>query len=1194
MFTHLHTHSEYSLLDGLCKITDLVAEAKKNGSNSLALTDHGSLYGAVEFYKESKAAGIKPIIGVEAYVAPQGRHSRLPGDNQPYHLVLLAKNKQGYHNLLKLVTLSHLEGFYYRPRVDRELLKQYNEGIIALSGCLAAEIPRAIAEGRLEDAREAAIWHSEVFEDYYLELQRHNSVDDLAAVNDELIKMSGELSIPLVATNDLHYVRSEDDQAQDVLLCIQTNSTLEDTNRMKMDGGSYYLKSEEEMRELFKDVPEAVENTTVIAQKCELDLEFNRLRLPQIDIPDNQTSFEYLESICRDGFKDLYGNENGDALERLEYELSVIKEMEFSDYFLVVWDIARYARDHNILIGVRGSAAASLILYCLNITDIDPLEYSLVFERFLNLERIEMPDIDLDIEDTRRDEILDYVMTRFGEDRVAQIITFGTLGPRAAIRDVGRVLGIPYSDVDEIARLLPNNTGNTNSKSLGEAIQENNELSEAYEKKPYVKQLIDTAQKLEGVSRHASTHAAGVVISQEPLSNVVPLQRPTRTGSDNSMPMTQWDMNTVAEVGLLKMDFLGLSNLSILGRTCDLIKSTHGVTIDLKTIPLDDPKTFELLCSGETTGLFQLEGAGMRRWIKQLKPENIQEISAMIALYRPGPMEHIPRFIDAKFGRIPITYPHEDLAELLSETYGVIVYQDQVLKIAQKFAGYTLGQADIVRKAMGKKILSIMSEERDGFVKGASKQGYSDNEATAVFDLIEPFAGYAFNKAHSVSYAYIAYQTAFLKANYPTEYLTCLFNSSLGQQDRMGIIAEECQALEIDVKPPSVSYSDHNFSIGFDDTKAFIRTGLTAVKNVGFNAVEKIIAEQQNNGPYQSLDNFIERADLRSLNRRGLESLIKAGALDDLGDRGTLEKSAEKILSLSIQESKRRDSNQGTMFDMMEGDTAIDMPGINLIQTSITEQEKGTWEKEMVGIYFTHNPFELLAGKINENTVGCSEISESYQGKKVSIIGIVVSKRTFPIRNGQTAMSVTIQDKTGSAEVTVWPDILRNTEEIWSINSPVSVYGKVRGQGERLTVSCESVQTLDMNHNNSNVSINDTPENQTNVSTSEEKPVTNAHNESENFDSRKNDQTDEPRHPFKVTLELKETDNKDLDINVLTKLLGTLREFPGEDLIHLNIIVAEERVDLLLPDKAQFNEILEEQLEAIIGQGKISIQRKLI
>jgi len=1194
MFTHLHTHSEYSLLDGLCKITDLVAEAKNIGSNSIALTDHGSLYGAVEFYKESKAAGIKPIIGVEAYVAPQGRHSRLPGDNQPYHLVLLAKNKQGYHNLLKLVTLSHLEGFYYRPRVDRELLKQYNEGIIALSGCLAAEIPRSITEGRLEDAREAAIWHREVFEDYYLELQRHDSVEDLTAVNEELIKMSRELSIPLVATNDLHYVHSEDDQAQDVLLCIQTNSTLEDTNRMKMDGGSYYLKSEEEMRELFKDVPEAVENTTIIAQKCELDLEFNRLRLPQIDIPDDHNSFQYLESICRDGFKDLYGNENEAALERLEYELSVIKEMEFSDYFLVVWDIARYARDHNILIGVRGSAAASLILYCLNITDIDPLEYSLVFERFLNLERIEMPDIDLDIEDTRRDEILDYVMTRFGEDRVAQIITFGTLGPRAAIRDVGRVLGIPYSDVDEIAKLLPTNTGTPGSKSLGEAINENNELSEAYEKKPYVKQLIDTARKLEGVSRHASTHAAGVVISQEPLSNVVPLQRPTRTGSDNSMPMTQWDMNTVAEVGLLKMDFLGLSNLSILGRTCDLIKSTHGVEIDLKTIPLDDPKTFELLCSGETTGLFQLEGAGMRRWIKQLKPENIQEISAMIALYRPGPMEHIPRFIDAKFGRIPITYPHEDLAELLSETYGVIVYQDQVLKIAQKFAGYTLGQADIVRKAMGKKILSIMSEERDGFVKGASKQGYSDNEATAVFDLIEPFAGYAFNKAHSVSYAYIAYQTAFLKANYPTEYLTCLFNSSLGQQDRMGIIAEECQTLQIEVKPPSVSYSDHNFSIGFDDTKAFIRTGLTAVKNVGLNAVEKIIEERQNNGPYKSLDSFIERADLRSLNRRGLESLIKAGALDDLGDRGTLEKSTEKILTLSIQESKRRDSNQGTMFDMMEADTAIDMPGINLIQTSVTEQEKGTWEKEMVGIYFTHNPFELLAGKIDENTVSCSEISESYQGKKVSIIGIVVSKRTFPIRNGQTAMSVTIQDKTGSTEVTVWPDILRNTEEIWSINSPVSVYGKVRGQGERLTVSCESVQILDMNHKNSNGDINETTANETIFSTSEEKPIIDARKESETFDSRQNDQTDEPRHPVKVTLELKETDNKDLDINVLTKLLGTLREFPGEDLIHLNIIVAEERVDLLLPNKAQFNEILEEQLEAIIGQGKISIQRQLI
>ncbi|MFL2640355.1 MAG: DNA polymerase III subunit alpha [Dehalococcoidia bacterium] len=1190
MFTHLHTHSEYSLLDGLCKITDLIDEARNLGSDSIALTDHGSLYGAVEFYRKSKAAGIKPIIGVEAYVAPNGRHSRLPGDNQPYHLVLLAKNKEGYHNLLKLVTLSHLEGFYYRPRIDRELLKQYSGGIIALSGCLAAEIPRAISEGRLEDAREAAIWHRDVFEDYYLEVQRHDSVEDLEAVNNELIKISSELSIPLVATNDLHYVHSDDDQAQDVLLCIQTNSTLEDTNRMKMDGGSYYLKSEEEMRELFKDIPQAVDNTAVIANKCELDLEFNRLRLPQIDIPENQTSFDYLESICREGFKKLYEPGNSSAVERLEYELRVIKEMEFSDYFLVVWDIAKYAREKDILIGVRGSAAASLILYCLNITDIDPLEYALVFERFLNLERIEMPDIDLDIEDTRRDEILDYVMARFGEDRVAQIITFGTLGPRAAIRDVGRVLGIPYSDVDEIARLLPN----TGAKSLNEAVEENAELSEAYEKRPYVKELIDTAKKLEGVSRHASTHAAGVVISQEPLSNVVPLQRPTRTGSDNSMPMTQWDMNTVAEVGLLKMDFLGLSNLSILGRTCDLIKSTQGIEIDLKTIPLDDAKTFELLCSGETTGLFQLEGSGMRRWIKQLKPENIQEISAMIALYRPGPMEHIPRFIDAKFGRIPITYPHEDLAELLSETYGIIVYQDQVLKIAQKFAGYTLGQADIVRKAMGKKISSIMSEERDGFLAGASNQGYSHNEATAVFDLIEPFAGYAFNKAHSVSYAYIAYQTAFLKANYPTEYLTCLLNSSLGQQDRMGVIAEECKTLGIEVKPPSVSYSEHNFSIGFDKNQAFIMTGLTAVKNVGVNAVEKIIGEQKNKGPYTSLENFIERADLRSLNRRGLESLIKAGALDDLGERGTLEKSAEKILNLSIQESKRRDSNQTTMFDMMEGNTTLDMPSINLIENNVTEEEKGTWEKEMVGIYFTYNPFELLTNNLDENTINCGDIGESYKGKAVDMIGIVISKRTFPIRNGQTAMSVTIQDTTGSTEVTVWPDILKNTEDVWNINSPVAIHGKVRGQGERLTVSCESVATLDINANNDkrNNKLQETEKQ--NSSTPEQRPTDPKPIEDQPQNSFSENQNNDNSLPVKVTLELRETDNKDLDVNILTHLVGILREFPGNDLVHLNIIVADQRVDVIMPQKAQFNEEFKQAVENILGEGKMSIQRQLI
>jgi DNA polymerase-3 subunit alpha len=1067
MFAHLHVHSEFSLLDGLCRIPDLVQRAKELGIGALALTDHGSLYGVVDFYKEARKAGVKPIIGVEGYVAPNGRHSKLAGDKQPYHIVLLARSLEGYHNLLKLVSISHLEGFYYRPRVDREVLEQYGKGIVALSGCLAAEVPRALMEGRWDDAREAALWHKRTFDGYYLELQRHEGISkELAQLNQALIALSKELDIPLAATNDLHYVRKEDAEAQDILLCIQTNATIHEQNRMKMDDDSFYLKSEAEMRELFADAPEAVDNTWEIAEMCDLELEFNRLRLPQIDIPEGMTSYEHLERLCWDGFAKRYEPDREDARARLAYELDVIRQMDFPDYFLVVWDLVAYARRQGILVGVRGSAASSVALYCLNITDIDPLKYKLVFERFLNLERKEMPDIDLDIEDVRRDELLEYVMRRFGRDRVAQIITFGTLGAKAAIRDVGRALAMPLADVDRVARLLP---AGAHPIPLADALDQIPAFREAYQQDKQVKRLVDMARKLEGVARHASTHAAGVVISQEPLVSVVPLQRPARGADDDVVPMTQWDMNTVAQVGLLKMDFLGLSNLTVLARTRDLIAKTRGEQIDLVNLPLDDEKTFDLLCEGETTGLFQLEGGGMRRWIKQLKPRSMQEVSAMIALYRPGPMEHIPRFIDSKFERVEITYPHPDLAEILEETYGVIVYQDQVLQIARKFAGYSLGRADIVRKAMGKKIASIMQAERQSFIEGALEQGYSQEDAEAVFDLIEPFAGYAFNKAHSVSYAFIAYQTAYFKANYPIEYMTCLFNAYLGVMEKATINAEECQALGIRILQPDVNASAVDFSVEGDPRtgEAAIRTGLSAVKNVGQGAVETLVAEREKNGPFTSIEDFMRRADLRSLNRRALESLIKTGAFDSLEPRrGALLESAEKIVALAAQHQKVRQSNQSTMFDQFGAAADTSLPGLKLAIGDVSDAEQAAWEQELTGITFTATmqvaTLRLIRTAAGAEATPCGDIGPDMDRQRVTVGGIVTSVRTGMTRQGDPYAVAVLQDSSGAVEVTVWRETFKSSQELWKQNTALLVQGRVRVRESEASVTCDRVEELDL------------------------------------------------------------------------------------------------------------------------------------
>ena len=808
-FTHLHVHTEYSMLDGISRIPELVDRTGELGMDALAITDHGTFYGVVDFYSACRDAGIKPIIGCEVYVAHNSRHEKNSTERSPAHLVLLARDNAGYRNLMQLVTKAHVEGFYNRPRIDKSLLEEFGSGLVCLSGCPSAEVPRLLADGNYEGAVKAAGWYRELFGDgYYLELQRHQHVPQLEQINEGLLRLREDTKLPLVVTNDAHYVHQHQSNLQDIYICIQTNTTIRDEKRLRMEDDSYYIKSPDEMEQIFADLPasirgEALANTGVIADMCDVSLEFGQTHLPRYETPGGMDADEYLAQVCEEDFRRRYPNASPDAVERLRYELEVIRYTRFANYFLVVWDIIRFVRQRNILFGVRGSAAASVVLYCLGITDIDPLEYRLVFERFLNMERKEMPDIDMDFQDDRRDEVLHYVVDKYGNDRVAQIITFGTLGAKAALRDVGRALGMSYGDVDRIARMVP-----FKARNLDEALKVSPELQGAIESNDDIRELVDRAQGLEGIVHHVSTHAAGVLIADEPLTDTVPLQRPAKGDETSPVMMTQFSMDPVAHLGLLKMDFLGLTSLTILDQVVKLVRKSRGIEIELQTLPLDDEATYELLSSGNTTDVFQLESAGMQRYIEKLKPSNIGDIAAMIALYRPGPMENIDQFIDAKHGRAAVTYPHPSLKELLDETYGIIVYQDQVLLILQQFAGYTLGAADIVRKAMGKKIASLMAQERENFVAGATGKGFDQALAVEIFDLIEPFAGYAFNKAHSVSYALISYWTGYFKAHYPVEYMAAVLNARLDNTDKTISSINECFRLKIPVRLPDVNRSE--------------------------------------------------------------------------------------------------------------------------------------------------------------------------------------------------------------------------------------------------------------------------------------------------------------------------------------------------------------------------------------------------
>ncbi len=1062
MFTHLHTHTEYSLLDGMTKMVPLMERIQSLGMESVAMTDHGALYGAIDFYREARERGIKPIIGVEAYVAQGSRHSRERGDSQPYHLILLARDLAGYKNLIALVTKANLEGFYYKPRVDRELLMQHSGGLTVLSGCPSAEFHRRLQEGDRDGAIDVAKWYREVFDGhYYLEVQEHSD-QKFSRLNPLIAGIGKELGIAVVATNDSHYTDPGEAQAHDTLLCIGTNATVDQQDRYRFDGTGYYVKSEAEMRTLFPENPEFIENTQLVADACDLDLRFDRQLLPEPPVPAGKASDEYLKEMCLEGLRERFGEVTQELTQRLFYELDVLKQTGFTDYVYVVKEIADYARRARIRMGVRGSAAASLVLYSLRVTDIDPVENGLVFERFLNLERREMPDVDFDFADDRRDEMIRFAYERYGADRVAQIITFGTLGAKAAIRDVGRALGLSYADTDRVARLIPNALHIT----LSEAIEQSLELRDAIAADPKVSRLVETAQQLEGVARHASTHAAGVVISREPLIEYVPLQRPSR-GDETSIPTTQYAMEQVAKIGLLKMDFLGLSNLTILERAVELIRDTGGAEIDLPRLPDGDEKTMEMLGKGETFGVFQLESSGMRRYVQELQPTTIADLCAMVALYRPGPMQHIPTYIKGKHGEITITYPHPDLAAILDETYGVIVYQDQVLLIARQFAGYTLGQADVMRKAMGKKKAEIMAAERHQFVAGAVGLGYSEADATAVFDLIEPFAGYAFNKAHSWCYGNIAYQTAYLKANYPVQYMTAVLQMTKSSPDphaRIAAAVAECFRLGIEVLPPGVNSSFENFSVERrqDDSLA-IRFGIGVVKNVGSGAVEGIIAAREASGPYRDLEDFCKRADLSSANSRALEHLVKAGALDLLGDRGTLLINVERLLNLARRERELRASGQATMFDLFGSEVDTPMPALELEPRPASREDMLAWEREVLGVYVSEHPFRAAAHELSRYASHTlADLTLELAGQVVNVAGMVNRVQGRTTRDGRKFYIVELEDLSGVAELTVWSDVIELTgEAVWSEGQVLLVSVECRERGDRLNLNVRRAAPYD-------------------------------------------------------------------------------------------------------------------------------------
>ena len=1065
-FTHLHVHTEYSLLDGSSKITEIVKQAKALGMENLAITDHGAMYGVIDFYKECKAQGIHPVIGCEAYVAERSRFQKEGrSDAEYYHLVLLAETQQGYENLIKMVSLGFIEGFYYKPRIDLDLLRENHEGIIALSACLAGAVPRALIDSGYEKAKQVALEYAEIMGEgnFYLELQDHG-IPEQAQVNQQLLRMSRETGLPLVATNDVHYTYKEDAAAHDILLCIQTGKKVDDQDRMRYEGGQFYLKSPEEMAELFPYAPQAIANTEEIARRCQVEFKFHELKLPAYNVPQGYDACGYLRMLCEKGLSERYAQETPELRERLEYELGVIEKMGYIDYFLIVWDFINYAKSQGIMVGPgRGSAAGSVVAYCLRITDIEPTQYSLIFERFLNPERVSMPDIDVDFCYRRRQEVIEYVTRKYGADRVSQIITFGTMAARLVIRDVGRALDMPYGEVDKIAKMIPRDLGMT----IDKALEVNPELAGLYKSDEQIKKLIDMSLRLEGLPRHASTHAAGVVISKRPVMDYVPL------ATNDGAPVTQFTMTTIEELGLLKMDFLGLRTLTVIQDALDLVEKQYGKKIKTDEIPMNDPEVYQTIGAGKTVGIFQLESGGMTSFMKELRPEGIEDIIAGISLYRPGPMDFIPKYVEGKKHPEAVKYTASQLEPILSATYGCIVYQEQVMQIVRDLAGYTMGRADLVRKAMSKKKADVMARERQFFVygneeegvPGCVKRGVSAEQAEKIFDEMTDFAKYAFNKAHAACYAVVAYQTAWLKVHYPVEFMAALLTSVIDHPGKVAEYIQSLKAMNIELTSPDINEGYTGFSVSADHR---IRYGLSSIKGVGQSIVDRIVAEREKAGPFRSMTDFCRRMQGADMNRKVLENLIKAGAFDSFGGsrREYLEQSGTAIAA-AAQWYKNQLSGQMDLFGMGdeegEKDVADRLQGL----AEYPQEQKLALEKEVLGIYLTGHPlqeYEEEWRRVISRNAGDFRWDEEEErcgvidGETATIGGVIMNLQTKITKSNKMMAFVTLEDLYGSVEVLLFPNVYEEARAYLATDARVFVRGRVSiGDDENAKMVAQAV-----------------------------------------------------------------------------------------------------------------------------------------
>lgn len=1057
-FVNLHVHSEYSLLDGLPSVNAIAERAAALGQTAIALTDHGVMFGAIEFYEACRRAGIKPIIGMEAYLARRGCTDRNPRlDSDAYHLLLLAEDDEGYHNLLRLATAAQLEGFYRHPRVDRALLAEHSKGLICTSGCLSAEVPDLLRVGRVHEARAALDWYREVFADrFYFELQQHEGLDELEPINRQLCQWSEQLSLPLIATSDAHYLHAADAEAHDVLLCVQTGKTLEDPKRLRMSSRDYYLHSAAGMAELWPEVPAALTNTLEIAERCNVDLSFKGYHLPPFAVPQGHTAETYLRALCGEGIPPRYDNVTDAVRERMDYELSVIHNMGFDTYFLIVWDLIRYARENGIWFNIRGSAASSIVAYALGMTSIEPLSNHLIFERFLNPDRVSMPDIDLDFPDDQRGRMLDYAVARYGKENVAQIVTFGRMLAKAAVRDVGRVLGYPSPEVNRIAKLIPATPGQT----LTDALAQTPELKTLYEADSRAQKLIDMARPLEGVTRNASTHPAGVIIADRPIVEYAPLHRATNGDDEHGMPITQYAMNDLEHIGLLKIDFLGLATLRLMRDVCRMVYERHAVGLDLSTIPIDDPEAFGLLARGDVRGVFQVESQGLRDVLVQMKPSRFEHIVAALALYRPGPLQYIPTYIKRMHGKESVTYLHPTLEPILAETYAIIVFQEQIMQIARDCCGFSGAEADTLRKAVGKKKKQELLAQRDQFVQGAMQHARMTEEiANKLFDDIEYFARYAFNRAHAANYATLTCQTAYLKAHYPLEYMWAMLNNEAGDLEKIALLMSEARRAGIEVLPPDVRCSNVQFSI--EPNARSVRYGLSAIKNVGEGAAHLIVAARLEGGSFESLSDLSQRVQLKQVNRRALESLIGAGALDGLGERAALLEGVERLIASSAAAAVTRDEGQLSLFGGAAEEFApIELPEVLPMSLS----EKAEAERELLGVAFAENVMDRLRAALREekrkvlSSAALSDCNE--KSGLVSTAGVIKSTRTTKTKKGELMAFVQIEDDEGDVELVLFPRAYANASSHLQKGSAVLVEGRVQTRDDKMSFIAERMQTF--------------------------------------------------------------------------------------------------------------------------------------